>query len=200
MQTHDPNHVIIFDTTLRDGEQSPGATLNHSEKLEIARQLALLGVDVIEAGFAIASPGDFEAVRKIAETIEGPTICSLARTVEKDIVRAGEALAPAKKRRIHTFSSSSDIHLKHILRISRKENIDRSVEAVKQCLAYTDDVEYSAQDTTRSDWGYLVELYTAVAEAGAMTLNVIEIIPEPATWALMIGGLGALALLRRRRS
>ena len=163
---------MIFDTTLRDGEQSPGATLNQAEKLQVARQLALLGVDVIEAGFAIASPGDFDAVRRVAETIEGPVICSLARIKEKDIEAAGKALAPAAKRRIHTFSSSSDIHLKHILRISREENVVRSVEAVKMALAFTDDVEYSAQDTTRSDKEYLVDLYTAVAEAGATTLNV----------------------------
>ena len=172
MNLHDPNHVVIFDTTLRDGEQSPGATLNHSEKLIIAEQLCDLGVDVIEAGFPIASPGDFAAVKKIAETIAGPTICGLARIVEKDIVCAGEALAPAKRRRIHTFSSASDIHLEHILRISRQQNIEKSVKAVKLALTFTDDVEYSAQDTTRADRDYLVDLYTAIAEAGATTLNI----------------------------
>lgn len=166
------DRIIIFDTTLRDGEQAPGASLNHREKMEIAHALAALNVDVIEAGFPIASPDDFEAVHKIAETIKGPTIAALARTVEKDIECAGRAIAPAKKRRIHTFSSGSDIHLDNILRISRAVNIERSVKAVKFARTFTDDVEYSAQDTTRSDKDYLVELYTAVAEAGATTLNI----------------------------
>lgn len=166
------NRVVIFDTTLRDGEQCPGATMNLHEKLEVARQLARLQVDVIEAGFPIASPGDYEAVRSISETVTGPTICGLARIKEKDIARAGDALAPAARRRIHTFSSGSDIHLESILRMSREENIKRSVEAVRLARTFTDDVEYSAQDTTRSDRDYLVDLYTATAEAGATTLNI----------------------------
>ena len=169
---NEQDRVVIFDTTLRDGEQCPGATMNLHEKLEVARQLARLKVDIIEAGFPIASPGDFEAVRLISESISGPTICGLARIKEKDIARAGDALAPAAKRRIHTFSSGSDIHLESILRMSREENIKRSVEAVKYACTFTDDVEYSAQDTTRSDWDYLVDLYTATAEAGATTLNI----------------------------
>lgn len=171
-KTDDKNRVIIFDTTLRDGEQSPGASLNHREKMEIANALAALNVDVIEAGFPIASPDDFEAVRQIAETVHGPTICGLARTMEKDIECAGRAVAPAKKRRIHTFSSGSDVHLENILRISRAQNIERSVKSIKFARTFTDDVEYSAQDTTRSDRDYLVELYTAAAEAGATTLNI----------------------------
>ena len=166
------DQVLIFDTTLRDGEQCPGASMNTREKLEVARQLARLKVDVIEAGFPIASDGDFEAVKAIATEIQGPCIAALARTSEKDIVRAGEAIAPAAKRRIHTFSSGSDIHLKTMLNVSREENIKRSVKAVQLARKYTMDVEYSAQDTTRSDRDYLVELYTACAEAGATTLNI----------------------------
>ena len=166
------DRVLIFDTTLRDGEQCPGATMNLHEKLEVAKQLARLQVDIIEAGFPIASPGDYEAVRRIAESVSGPTICGLARIKEKDIARAGDALAPAARRRIHTFSSGSDIHLESILRMSREENITRSVAAVQFARTFTDDIEYSAQDTTRSDRDYLVDLYTAVAEAGATTLNI----------------------------
>src|SRR5688572_11353969 len=128
---NDKNRVVIFDTTLRDGEQCPGATMNLHEKLEVAKQLARLQVDIIEAGFPIASPGDFEAVRRISESVTGPTICALARIKEKDIARAGDALAPAARRRIHTFSSGSDIHLESILRMSRAENIVKSVEAIK---------------------------------------------------------------------
>jgi 2-isopropylmalate synthase len=168
----DKNRVVIFDTTLRDGEQCPGATMNLHEKLEVAKQLARLQVDIIEAGFPIASPGDYEAVHRIAETVSGPVICALARIKEKDIARAGDALKPAARRRIHTFSSGSDIHLESILRMTRAQNIEKSVEAVKMAKAYTDDIEYSAQDTTRSDRDYLVDLYTAVAEAGATTLNI----------------------------
>ncbi|HMP90107.1 MAG TPA: 2-isopropylmalate synthase [Kiritimatiellia bacterium] len=169
---NDKNRVVIFDTTLRDGEQCPGATMNLHEKLEVAKQLARLQVDIIEAGFPIASPGDYEAVRRISEAVPGPTICALARIKEKDITRAGDALSPATRRRIHTFSSGSDIHLESILRMSREENIVRSVEAIRIARTFTDDVEYSAQDTTRSDRDYLVDLYTAAAEAGATTLNI----------------------------
>ena len=172
MSAQDSEKIVIFDTTLRDGEQSPGASLNHREKLELAFQLAKLNVDVIEAGFPIASPGDFEAVHKIAETIQGPTIAALARTVEKDIESAGRAIAPARKRRIHTFSSGSDIHLENILKVTRAQNIERSVKSIKFALTFTPDVEYSAQDTTRADRDYLVDLYTAAAEAGATTLNI----------------------------
>ena len=172
MKKNTENQVRIFDTTLRDGEQCPGATMNIHEKLEVARQLQRLNVDIIEAGFPIASPGDFEAVNKIAQTIQGPVICGLARIKDMDIERAGQALAPAKRRRIHTFSSGSDIHLRSMMKMSREVNIERSVKAVKLACTFTPDVEYSAQDTTRSDRDYLVDLYTAVAEAGATTLNI----------------------------
>jgi len=168
----DPDRVIIFDTTLRDGEQAPGASLNHREKLEIAHVLAALNVDVIEAGFPIASPDDFNAVHAIAETVAGPTIAALARTIEKDIECAGRAVAPAAKRRIHTFSSGSDIHLKNILKVSRQQNLERSARCIRFARTFVDDVEFSAQDCTRSDRDYLVDLYTAAAEAGATTLNI----------------------------
>jgi 2-isopropylmalate synthase len=166
------DRVRIFDTTLRDGEQSPGFSMNIDEKIRMASQLARLGVDVIEAGFPIASPGDFEAVKRIASEVKGPIIAGLARITEKDIDRAADAVAPAERRRIHTFSSGSDIHLEHMMRISREENIRRSVKAVAHARSRVDDVEFSAQDTTRSDRDYLVDLYTAVAEAGALTLNI----------------------------
>ena len=166
------DRVRIFDTTLRDGEQSPGFSMNIDEKIRMAHQLARLGVDVIEAGFPIASPGDFDAVRRVAHEVKGPIIAGLARITEKDIDRAADAVEPAERKRIHTFSSGSDIHLEHMLRITRDENLRRSVKAVKHARSRVDDVEYSAQDTTRADRGYLVELYTAVAEAGALTLNI----------------------------
>jgi len=169
---NDKDRVIIFDTTLRDGEQAPGCSLNQREKLEIARALAVLKVDVIEAGFPIASPDDFDAVHTIAENVKGPTIAALARIIEKDIERAGQAIAPAAKKRIHAFSSGSDIHLEKIMKMTRAQNIERSVKAIKFARTFTTDVEYSAQDTTRSDRDYLVDLYTAVAEAGATTLNI----------------------------
>jgi 2-isopropylmalate synthase len=164
--------VIIFDTTLRDGEQCPGASMNKAEKMAVAEQLARLNVDVIEAGFPISSPGDFEAVRDIAKHVKGPTIAGLARIVEKDVDRCGEALKPAAKRRIHTFTSASDIHLESILKLTREQNLQKAVKAVKQAKAYTPDVEFSAQDCGRADRQYVLDLYTAIAEAGATTLNV----------------------------
>ena len=191
--TNDNDRVIIFDTTLRDGEQAPGCSLNHREKLEIAHALAALNVDVIEAGFPIASPDDFDAVHRIAETVTGPTIAALARTIEKDIARAGLAIAPAAKKRIHTFSSGSDVHLEKILKMTRAQNIDFSVKAVKFARTFTDDVEYSAQDTTRADREYLVDLYTAVAEAGATTLNIPDTVGYaiPDEYGAMIGYIAA---------
>ena len=135
MKTKDDlDRVIIFDTTLRDGEQSPGCSLNQREKLEIAHALAALNVDVIEAGFPIASPDDFAAVHAIAESVEGPIIAALCRIVEKDIERAGQAIAPARKRRLHTFSSGSDIHLEKIMKMTRAQNIERSVKAEGQVV------------------------------------------------------------------
>ncbi|MEK7394261.1 MAG: 2-isopropylmalate synthase, partial [Fibrobacterota bacterium] len=166
------DRVRIFDTTLRDGEQSPGFSMNIDEKIRMATQLARLGVDVIEAGFPIASPGDFEAVKRIATEVKGPIIAGLARITEKDIDRAADAVAPAERRRIHTFSSGSDIHLEHMMRISREENIRRSVKAVAHARSRVDDVEFSPMDASRSDPAYLYEVLEAVIEAGAGTVNI----------------------------
>ncbi len=164
--------IKIFDTTLRDGEQSPGASMNVGEKLELAKQLARLGVDVIEAGFAIASPGDFEAIKTIGGEVEGPVICSLARAKEEDIKRAWEALKDVPEKRIHTFHSTSDIHLKYQFRIDREEALKRSVRMVKLAKSFVDDVEFSPMDATRTDTGYLCDVIEAVIEAGALTVNI----------------------------
>ena len=164
--------IKIFDTTLRDGEQSPGASMNVGEKVQVAKQLARLGVDIIEAGFAIASPGDFEAVRAVGAEVEGPVICSLARAKEADIKRAWEALQDTPKRRIHTFHSTSDIHLKHQFRVDRDEALKRSVQMVTLAKSFVDDVEFSPMDATRTDIGYLCEVIEAVIDAGALTVNI----------------------------
>ena len=164
--------IKIFDTTLRDGEQSPGASMNVGEKLQVARQLARLGVDIIEAGFAIASPGDFEAIRTIGGEVEGPIICSLARAKEEDIKRAWEAVKDSPKRRIHTFHSTSDIHLKYQFRVSREEALKRSVQMVQLAKGFLDDVEFSPMDATRTDISYLCDVVEAVIEAGALTVNI----------------------------
>lgn len=164
--------IKVFDTTLRDGEQSPGASMNVEEKLQVARQLQRLGVDIIEAGFPIASPGDFEAVRRIASEIKGVTIAGLARARDEDIERAAEALKPAESRRIHTFIATSDIHLQYKLRLSREAVLEAAQKAVKKARQYTDDVEFSAEDATRSDWDYLCRVLEAVIDAGARTVNI----------------------------
>lgn len=164
--------VKIFDTTLRDGEQSPGASMNTEEKIQIAKQLERLGVDIIEAGFAAASPGDFEAIRKISEAVQKSTVCSLARALEKDIKAAGEAIAPAKHKRIHTFIATSPIHMKYKLRMSPEEVIKRAVEAVKYAREFVDDVEFSCEDAGRSEMSFLKEIISAVIEAGAGTINI----------------------------
>ena len=150
------NRVIIFDTTMRDGEQSPGASMTKEEKLRLARQLEKLGVDVIEAGFAAASPGDFESVNAVAKTITNATVCSLARAVENDVRKAGEALAPAPKKRIHTFIATSPIHMEYKLKMKPQQVIDAAVKAVKIAKEYTDDVEFSAEDAVRSEHVFLV--------------------------------------------
>ncbi len=167
-------HIRIFDTTLRDGEQTPGVALNMAEKIEIAKQLERLGVDIIEAGFPITSDGDFEAVRRIATEIRGPVICGLARTHEADIARAAQALEPAEKGRIHVFTSGSKIHLEHMLRKTPDEVVEASIRSVKYAREFTDDVEFSAQDCTRTEAedGFLVRLYSAAVEAGATTINI----------------------------
>ncbi len=164
--------IRIFETTLRDGEQSPGASMNVEEKVMIAKQLARLGVDIIEAGFAYSSPGDFEAVHRIAQEVEGPIICSLARAKPEDVTRAWEALKGAPKARIHTFLSTSDIHLKYQFRMTRDEARQRAVQMVQLARSYTDDVEFSPMDASRSDPSYLYEVIEAVIEAGAGTVNI----------------------------
>lgn len=164
--------IKVFDTTLRDGEQSPGASMNVDEKLQVARQLQRLGVDIIEAGFPIASPGDFEAVRRVASEIKGVTIAGLARARDEDIERAAEALSPAESRRIHTFIATSDIHLQYKLRLSREAVLEAAQRAVKKARQYTDDVEFSAEDATRSDRDYLCSVLEAVIQAGARTVNI----------------------------
>jgi len=164
--------VIIFDTTLRDGEQSPGVSLNKNEKLEIAQQLAKLGVDVIEAGFPIASPGDFEAVREIAQQVKGPVICALARTGFKDIDRAWEALQFADKARIHTFIATSEIHMQHKLKKTRAEVLEMVDSGVRRAKSYTDDVEFSAEDASRSDVDFLCQVLETAIAAGANTVNI----------------------------
>jgi len=167
-----PNQIVFFDTTLRDGEQSPGCTMHHDEKLRMAHQLADLGVDVLEAGFAIASDGDFSAVQAIAREVKGPTIASLSRSKREDIEAAGRALAPAARRRIHLFLATSDLHLEYKLRISREEAIDQAAEAVRLALTFTDDVEFSTEDGTRSDPEFLIKVITVAVQAGATTINI----------------------------
>ncbi len=166
------NRVIVFDTTLRDGEQSPGAAMTKEEKIRVARQLEKLGVDVIEAGFAAASPGDFEAIQEIAKALTRATVCSLSRAVERDIRAAGEAIAPAANRRIHTFIATSPIHMEHKLKMKPKQVIENAVKAVKIAKEYTDDVEFSCEDALRSEIDFLAEICAAVIEAGATTINI----------------------------
>ncbi len=164
--------ILIFDTTLRDGEQSPGASLSISEKLEIAQQLAILGVDIIEAGFPVSSPAQFEATAQVAEQVSGPTIAGLARADERDIEAAGRAIAKAKKKRIHTFIATSSIHMEYKLKKTSDEVLKMAVEAVKFAKTFTDDVEFSPEDACRSEMPFLIEILAAVIEAGATTLNI----------------------------
>jgi len=164
--------IIIFDTTLRDGEQAPGASLSVTEKLEIARQLAVLGVDVIEAGFPVSSPAQFEATHTVAEQVIGPVIAALARADQKDIEAAAKAVSPAKNKRIHTFIATSPIHMKYKLKKNSDEVLKMAVEAVKYAKTFTDDVEFSPEDACRSDISFLIEILTSVIEAGATTLNI----------------------------
>jgi 2-isopropylmalate synthase len=166
------DRLYIFDTTLRDGEQSPGASMTRDEKIRIAKQLEKLGVDVIEAGFAAASPGDFEAIKAIAEVIKNSTVCSLSRANENDVRRAGEAIRPAAKGRIHTFIATSPIHMEKKLRMQPDQVIEAAVKAVKIAREYTDDVEFSAEDALRSEMDFLVRVFDAVIQAGATTINV----------------------------
>jgi len=185
------NELIIFDTTLRDGEQSPGASMTQEEKLRIAKQLEKLGVNVIEAGFAAASPGDFSSINAISKIIDKATVCSLARALESDIKKAGQAIQPAKHKRIHTFIATSKIHMENKLRMSPDQVLKRGVEAVKLALEYTDDVEFSAEDAVRSDVNFLIEIFDAVIKAGAKTINVPDTVGYsiPKSWGNLMNEL-----------
>ena len=165
------NRLTIFDTTLRDGEQAPGFSLRIDEKLKMAHQLSSLGVDVIEAGFPITSEADAEAVRLVSTSVQGPIIAALARCHPADIDRAGWALSPAPRRRIHTFIATSDLHLERKLRMSKETCLAAAVAAVRQARQYTDDVQFSAEDATRSDMDFLCRVVEAVIAAGCTTVN-----------------------------
>ncbi len=164
--------IKIFDTTLRDGEQSPGASMNIEEKIRIALQLEKLGVDIIEAGFAASSPGDFEAIHKIAQNVKKSCVCSLARALEKDIESAAKAVQPAKIKRIHTFIATSPIHMEYKLKMKPQAVIKRAVESVSYAKSLVGDIEFSCEDACRSDLGFLKEIVSAVLEAGAGTINI----------------------------
>ncbi|MEG6616957.1 2-isopropylmalate synthase [Peptococcaceae bacterium 1198_IL3148] len=166
------NRVYIFDTTLRDGEQSPGVSLNKTEKVQIARQLAKMGIDVMEAGFPVTSPGDFAAVQAVAREVKGASVAALARANLNDIDRAWEAIKEAEQPRIHTFIATSDIHLKYKLRKDRQQVLEAAVAAVKHACKYTADVEFSAEDASRSDLDYLCQVLEAVIAAGAKVVNI----------------------------
>ena len=190
----DPGRVLIFDTTLRDGEQSPGASLNLEEKLAIAQQLARLGVDVIEAGFPFASRGDFAAVQRIAQQVggeNGPIICGLARASRGDIKACADAVAPAPNRRIHTFIATSDIHLEHKLRKSRKDVLGIVPEMVAYARSFVDDVEFSCEDAGRSDPEFLYEVIEAAIAAGASTVNIPDTVgyTTPSEFGSLIAGI-----------
>ena len=166
------SRVLIFDTTLRDGEQAPGCSMNLEEKLVLARQLAKLGVDVIEAGFPIASQGDFDAVQSVAREVRGPIICGLARTQDEDIDRAFESLRDAERPRIHVFIATSEIHMRDKLNMSPDRVLEEVSRGVARARGYTEDVEFSPEDATRSDWEFLVAVCRRALEAGASTLNI----------------------------
>jgi len=192
----DPGRVLIFDTTLRDGEQSPGASLNLEEKLAIAQQLARLGVDIIEAGFPFASSGDFNAVQRIAATVgtpDGPVICGLARAASGDIKACADAVAPDARRRIHTFIATSDIHLEHKLRKSRSEVLAITREMVAYARSLVDDVEFSCEDAGRSDPEFMHQVIEAAIDAGATTINIPDTVgyATPAEFGALIAGINA---------
>ncbi|HMX94013.1 MAG TPA: 2-isopropylmalate synthase [Elusimicrobiota bacterium] len=183
------DRIVIFDTTLRDGEQSPGASLNGEEKRQAAHQLAELGVDVIEAGFPVSSPGDFEAVKAIAREVRGPEIAGLARCVKGDIDACWGAIKHAKKPRIHTFIATSDLHMQSKLKMTRSQVLDRAVECVRYAAKLTGNVEFSAEDAVRSDFDYLCQVVEAVIDAGATTVNIPDTVGYgiPSDWGARIG-------------
>lgn len=183
--------LVIFDTTLRDGEQSPGASMTREEKVRIAKMLEKMGVDVIEAGFAIASQGDFESVKAVAEAVKNSRICSLARSSTKDIERAGEALKPAAMSRIHTFIATSPIHMDFKLRMKPDQVVDEAVRAVMRSRDFTDDVEFSCEDASRSEFDFLCRIIEKVIAAGASTINLPDTVgyAEPQEYGALIGRL-----------
>jgi 2-isopropylmalate synthase len=185
------DRVVVFDTTLRDGEQAPGIALSVQEKVEIAEQLARLGVDVIEAGFPAASPGDYEGVRAIAETVRGSAIAALCRTRAEDIERAWAAIGPADRPRIHTFISTSPIHREKKLRMTQEQVLEETARAVKQARALCDDVEFSAEDATRTEIDFLIDVFTAAVENGATTINLPDTVgfAMPAEFVDILGQL-----------
>ena len=185
------NVVRIFDTTLRDGEQSPGCSMNLAEKIEVARQLERLGVDIMEAGFAIASPGDFASVKAIANTIKNSTVASLARALPKDIDAAAEALKNAKYPRIHTFLATSDIHMQYKLKKTPEEVLETACEMVKYAKRFCSDIEFSAEDASRSNPTFLYQVFEAVIKAGATTINVPDTVgyTSPEEFAALIKGI-----------
>ncbi|MEA2844565.1 MAG: 2-isopropylmalate synthase, partial [Actinomycetota bacterium] len=167
-----PDRLIIFDTTLRDGEQSPGISLDAAEKLEIAEQLARLGVDYVEAGFPVASQGDFEAVQGIARAVRGPVIAALSRTQVSDVDRCWDALRDAERARIHVFISTSPNHMEHMLKMTRPQVLAAIRSGVARAREHTDDVEFSPQDATRTPLDFMLEVLQAAVESGATTLNI----------------------------
>ncbi|HKM24460.1 MAG TPA: 2-isopropylmalate synthase, partial [Corynebacterium sp.] len=185
--------VYIFDTTLRDGEQSPGVSLNVNEKVEIARQLTRLGVDIIEAGFPVASPGDFAAVKVTAAEVKGAVVAALARTAKGDIDRAWEAVREAESPRIHTFIATSDIHLQHKLRMTREQVIEATRAMVGYARSLCDDIEFSPEDASRSDPEFLYEVLGEAIAAGATTLNIPDTVgySTPPEFADLIRGIRA---------
>jgi 2-isopropylmalate synthase len=190
----DREHVRIFDTTLRDGEQSPGCSMNTPEKARLAHQLDRLGVDVIEAGFPVSSEGDFQSVQKVAQEVRRPVVAALARCCQEDIERAWQAVKSAARPRIHTFLATSDIHLQHKLRISRRECMERARDAVRLAKSLCEDVEFSPEDATRSDTDFLCEVLEAVIDAGATTVN----IPDTVGYAVPEEYAELIRTLRRR--
>lgn len=179
--------LVIFDTTLRDGEQSPGASMTKDEKVRIARMLEKMRVDVIEAGFAIASPGDFEAVKAVAEAVKESTVCSLARAKDADIDRAAEAVKPAARSRIHTFIATSPVHMKYKLKMEAAQVLEQAVRSIKRARQYTDDVEFSLEDGSRSEFEFMCRITEAAIAAGATTINVPDTVGygEPAEYGAM---------------
>src|SRR5438132_535339 len=187
------DRLIIFDTTLRDGEQSPGASMNLAEKLEVARALQDLGVDVIEAGFPIASPGDFEAVQAVAREVRGAVICGLARCNDADIDRAWEALREAQRPRIHVFLATSAIHREFKLHMAKEEILQRATQAVQRAKSYCEDVEFSPEDAARTELDFLAEVVERAIEAGATTVN----IPDTVGYAVPEQYAGAIRHLKQ---